>query len=309
MALCEAYFDESGTQENGIATSVLCLGGLIVESEKAKQMDAQWTAMLNDYGLPYFHMVDCAHGVGVFKTLDKQARIAVEKRAIQIIRQHAEKCFAVTVDPFVFEHEAPDHPTVGSAYSLLAHSCFTEVAIWGSRVGFEGTVAYFFEAGHRSQSEANRIMNLIASFPALKQRHFYGSHTFADKAAIPILQAADIVAWLWHSDCNRRFFRSHRPLRADLKALFAPRWENDKFMAVAHLGSEEIRRATYSAMMSLYPNTYPWREMMKQSNEYATFNAAMDTILKADPAKVKAEMEEDKQRREDARKAKKEASK
>jgi hypothetical protein len=49
--------------------------------------------------------------------------------------------------------------------------------------------------------------------------------------------------------------------------------------------------------------------MMKQSNEYATFNAAMDTILKADPAKVKAEMEEDKQRREDARKAKKEASK
>jgi hypothetical protein len=80
-------------------------------------------------------------------------------------------------------------------------------------------------------------------------------------------------------------------------------------MAVAHLGSEEIRRATYSAMMSLYPNTYPWREMMKQSNEYATFNAAMDTILKADPAKVKAEMEEDKQRREDARKAKKEASK
>lgn len=44
---------------------------------------------------------------------------------------------------------------------------------------------------------------------------------------------------------------------------------------------------------------------MKSTNEYASFNEAMDTILKADPAKVKAEMEDDKRQREEARKAKK----
>ena len=33
---------------------------------------------------------------------------------------------------------------------------------------------------------------------------------------------------------------------------------------------------------------------MKTSREYQEFNAAMDTILKADPAKVKAEMEAEK---------------
>ncbi|MGB8030855.1 MAG: hypothetical protein WCF30_14485 [Terracidiphilus sp.] len=43
---------------------------------------------------------------------------------------------------------------------------------------------------------------------------------------------------------------------------------------------------------------------MKTSREYQEFNAAMDTILKADPAKVKAEMDEDKQQRDEARKAK-----
>jgi hypothetical protein len=36
-------------------------------------------------------------------------------------------------------------------------------------------------------------------------------------------------------------------------------------------------------------------------SEYGVFNSAMDTILKADPAKVKAEMEAEKQLRAEAR--------
>jgi hypothetical protein len=47
---------------------------------------------------------------------------------------------------------------------------------------------------------------------------------------------------------------------------------------------------------------------MKASDEFETFNTAMDVILKADPAKVKAQMEEDKKRREEERKTKKQSS-
>ena len=39
--------------------------------------------------------------------------------------------------------------------------------------------------------------------------------------------------------------------------------------------------------------------------EYENFNSAMDRILKADPAEVKAEMEAEKREREEKRKAKK----
>jgi hypothetical protein len=42
--------------------------------------------------------------------------------------------------------------------------------------------------------------------------------------------------------------------------------------------------------------------------EFDSFNRAMDTILKADPSKVKAEMEAEKQRRSDERKAKEQPS-
>ncbi len=43
---------------------------------------------------------------------------------------------------------------------------------------------------------------------------------------------------------------------------------------------------------------------MKPSPEYAAFNTAMDTILKANPTVVKAAMEEEKRERATARKAK-----
>ena len=38
-----------------------------------------------------------------------------------------------------------------------------------------------------------------------------------------------------------------------------------------------------------------------RKSEYGVFNSAMDTILKADPAKVKAEMEADKKQRAEVR--------
>jgi hypothetical protein len=47
---------------------------------------------------------------------------------------------------------------------------------------------------------------------------------------------------------------------------------------------------------------------VKSNPEFDEFNSAMDTILKADPAKVKAQMEADKKQREEQRKAKKQPS-
>jgi hypothetical protein len=47
---------------------------------------------------------------------------------------------------------------------------------------------------------------------------------------------------------------------------------------------------------------------VKNNPELDKFNSAMDTILKADPAKVKAQMEAEKKEREEQRKAKKRPS-
>jgi hypothetical protein len=46
----------------------------------------------------------------------------------------------------------------------------------------------------------------------------------------------------------------------------------------------------------------------KGTQEFEEFNRAMTTILRADPAKVKAEMEADKRERDEQRKARKSPS-
>ena len=66
MELSEAYFDASGTHG---AAKDLCLAGYIFRKDAAIAFDEDWRRMLGKFGLPYFHMKECAHAKGVFKNL------------------------------------------------------------------------------------------------------------------------------------------------------------------------------------------------------------------------------------------------
>jgi hypothetical protein len=254
----EAYFDESGTHDQ---SSVLCFAGFVIRDDQARAMDAGWAQMLTRYKLPYFHMVDCAHGVGVFRELNRSARIAVETEAIALMRSHIAQCFVNSVNPVTFEQEVPTHPQIGSAYSLLAHSCLASVANWATEHGFRGDVAYFFENGHRNQNEANAIMQMIFSQPELRTRHHYASHTFAAKEKLPLLQAADIIAWLWNKECRRVLSEGGiRKKREDLTALLQPVNGDEPFCIGVHWDFAKLRKITGPVMRNEYPITYPWRD-------------------------------------------------
>lgn len=77
MATFEAYLDESGTDDGSPAVAV---GGYFMRTEEAARMDRAWRAVLAQYRLPFFHMVDCAHGNKPFEKMSVGARIAVEKK-------------------------------------------------------------------------------------------------------------------------------------------------------------------------------------------------------------------------------------
>ena len=69
MSQYKAYFDESGCHDG---STVLAVGGYLVRADWATRMQRKWRSALSKYGLPYFYMVDCAHGSGVFKSLSRQ---------------------------------------------------------------------------------------------------------------------------------------------------------------------------------------------------------------------------------------------
>jgi hypothetical protein len=70
LMLTEAYFDESGSFEEG--PYIFCIAGYFIDSAQAKEMDHEWAAVLSAHHIPYFHMVDCAHGSGVFAGKKKE---------------------------------------------------------------------------------------------------------------------------------------------------------------------------------------------------------------------------------------------
>ena len=157
------------------------------------------------FKLPFFRMSACAHGTKPFDILTRDQCIDAERQLIAITKRYISYGIAITVVPRVYEAVMPvDREITGSPYSFCAHACLTAVKAWVAESKFGGEIGYFFESGHRSQSEADAIMKRLFQQPQLRASHRYAFHAFADKKSVRPLQAADLIAWQWHTDQKRR---------------------------------------------------------------------------------------------------------
>ena len=197
VGLVEVYFDESGSHDG---SPVLCVAGYIIESENAKILTDEWNEVLAAKALTHFHMIDCAHGVGEFSVLSKAERIEVAKNLIEIIKARVVRGLGAMVVSDQYNALMPHHQNMGSAYNYCIWHCREGVRLWADEVQFNGDVAYFFESGHKSQSEANRIMHLSFKRKGAGCPFRYLSHTFVDKKKFPGVQAADLLAWQMFTD-------------------------------------------------------------------------------------------------------------
>jgi Protein of unknown function (DUF3800) len=248
VQLVEAYFDESGSHGG---SPVLAVAGYIIEKDACIKLDEDWGGVLDEFRLPYFRMSECAHGTGAFKTLSLDDRIDVEKRCIAIIRRSISYGIAVTVEPRVFDSVMPKSREIGSAYTYCAYTCLAAVKSWSMEQNYTGGIAYFFESGHRSQAEANDLMNRLFSNPQLKVEHRYTSHTFADKIKVRALQAADLIAYQWYKDHLRRMMRPFSQPRKDCFELM----HAHKFYALHH-DERLLRRVAAKFYRGVFPRTY-----------------------------------------------------
>src|SRR3979409_2697446 len=114
MATMEAYFDESGTHDS---SAFVCVAGYLFEKGNATNLDIAWRRMLEEKGLPFFRMSDCASRTGPFKGWSKDQTANLEIRAIDLVKTYATHGFAasVVVDDF---HLIPNLGLSDSAYSF-----------------------------------------------------------------------------------------------------------------------------------------------------------------------------------------------
>jgi hypothetical protein len=214
VAFLECYFDESGSHDG---SPVLCVAGFTFEKESCKELDFAWKEVLGRFGLPFFHMVDCAPGNAPFDKLSLKRRIAVETEMIGLIRSHALLGVAVAINENEFNEIFPAPTPLKDVYSYCCWLALSGIYGWIMRNQFDGKIAYFFEAGHKYQGQANELMNSIFGNPALRQEYRYASHSFVTKEEARPVQAADILAWQHAADMKKRL--RQLPRRADYAAL------------------------------------------------------------------------------------------
>ena len=215
VAFLKCYFDESGSHEG---SPVLCLAGYVFDKDQCKVLDVGWKEILDRYRLPYFRMSACAHRAPPFDHLSPQECIDAEKAAIALINNHALLGVAAAVNEAEYQSMFGDNSPGGSPYAYLCWQVLAGIRAWVNRTNFQGDIAYFYEAGHASQREANALMKRIFDHRELREGYRYANHSFVDKQKVRPVQTADILAWQFATQM-KRWINKDRRMRADFRAL------------------------------------------------------------------------------------------
>jgi Protein of unknown function (DUF3800) len=217
VAFIECYFDESGSHKG---SPVLCVAGYLFEKEQCQKLDLAWAEVLHGFQLPYFRMVDCAHGSGPFQSLNMRERIQCETEMIKLIGQYAMLGLAIAVNENEYNTWLHGLSPAGDAYTFCCWQILAGIRTWIKNNQFQGEIAYFYEAGHESGSQANALMNRIFNNPKLRSEYFYAAHAFVDKRKVRPIQTADILAWHQATQV-KRWLKNDPRMRADFRALTA----------------------------------------------------------------------------------------
>jgi hypothetical protein len=197
------------------------LAGLIFKKSDAIKLGHEWRKVLHWKQLPYFRMVECAHGNGAFANLSKPERIEVATRMIEIIKNRAIQGLAVTVDNLDFLSVMAEYPVAAraykTAYSFATHTVLAGVGTWLAANPKVAEMAYFFEDGHASAGQSKKIMDSLFAVPEKCEQYKYAGYGFVPKRKSYAIQAADLLAWQWYKDKKNQ--QDGRPRRKDCESL------------------------------------------------------------------------------------------
>lgn len=197
----QAHFDESGTD-----AAEITVAGYIFEESRVQDFEEKWDQVLARFDVPFFHMVDCAHGNSPFDDLDKTERIKLQMVLMGLIKRYSVNGFVCHMDN-----------AKQDGYVPATQKCLDLVRSWCTTTKYEGDISYFFESGARGQGELDIFMSNLGSSDDLIHRYRYQKHAFLSKLNNPGVQAADFLAWQYQKYTKDRNTRSVG--RLDLRAL------------------------------------------------------------------------------------------
>lgn len=210
LGLVEGFFDES---EAGLGQKIFCLGGYLVASELVEDFSNLWLDRLAKDGISIFHMKDCAHGNKDFKNLSSLERSVLVSDLISLIHEYVHA--GVSVSVHIKQYDEFNNSSLNYyEFCTMAFLYLCRDALEGE--GCTRDIFFNFEAGHRFQGKADRIINELVE----KDSHIigYAGHAYYPKKTGPaLMQAADLLVWL--TSKNNKNIATDRKPRKDAMRL------------------------------------------------------------------------------------------
>ncbi|HTW38541.1 MAG TPA: DUF3800 domain-containing protein [Steroidobacteraceae bacterium] len=233
MSLIEAFYDESDSTSEPQNPQVLCVGGYLFDSERARALEGEWRPLLDKYGLTHFSMADCNSQWKEFAKYSDPECVVIQTAFMGVLKAHAKAGFCASIE-LRHRHLLPSSRQHGldiiSPYTLCCFWCVEHARYWSRKNSFDGRFAYFFEDGYGDEPEATAVMRGMFASPWVKEKYRHASDTFASKRDVVMLQTADILAWQWRKNVMERM-KGNMRIRADLKSLLDIPTENIHFDA------------------------------------------------------------------------------
>jgi Protein of unknown function (DUF3800) len=202
MALWEIYIDESGDSSYD---NLFVLGGYLINSQQSIEMERKWRAYLEEKNIPFFHMVDCAHGNDIFSRFNIDERIEIEKYLISLVVEYVEYGMCWFLNPQRLDNEQAQkqrgsdrsneivRKTFQDEYAYALTQLVFHLSKYMRKLDVNADLAIFIEDGHSSKKfaktalEKNLILDaIVKDGPPI---------TFASKMQVCLLQSADLLVW------------------------------------------------------------------------------------------------------------------
>jgi hypothetical protein len=209
MMMLTAYLDESGHSQDQ-KVRFMGMAGLIATSEYWQHYEREWQRVLKDFQIPYFHMKEYAHSVGVFAgwKADEPKRRALYGELMNVMSETNALPFGSLVPMELFRtFSAQQKGYFKDPYYFVFITCLVIAAdLIGLVSPVEETMAMVFS----EQSEFSRTL-LMDLFDLTRATHPHGRRIDGPifqnmEKAVP-LQGADIVAYEFHKECDRQLYR------------------------------------------------------------------------------------------------------
>ena len=119
----------------------MCISGYIFAKTPCESLVIKWQELLDDYDLPFFHMVECAPCKGVYAHLDMTQCDSAARRAYSLIREYMTIGFSVSLE-LRHENLIPKRNIYKSAYTFLCWQALQMIRKWANGQNYTGQIAY-----------------------------------------------------------------------------------------------------------------------------------------------------------------------